>query len=133
MLDQVEGSVVSFVRDGAHDQEHVYRTAISRDPDVEVIVPPRATVVLSETAETAPTQRDRHFRCIAERGRIGWKKAPGYNKRCGAETAFGRYKHVTGYWQRTNKDWRRAPEAFVTVPVLNQTQELGDPISVQIR
>jgi hypothetical protein len=40
---------------------------INRDPDAEVIVPPRATAVLSETAETAPTQRDRHLQRIAEK------------------------------------------------------------------
>ncbi len=33
------------------------------------IVPPRSTAVPSETAETAPTQRDRHLHSIAEHGR----------------------------------------------------------------
>ena len=30
-------------------------------------------------AESAPTQRDRHQQLIAERGRMGWQKASGYN------------------------------------------------------
>src|SRR5215212_1877586 len=49
-----------------------------RHPEAIVIVPPRATAVPSATAETAPTQRDRHLQLIAERGRMGWQKASGY-------------------------------------------------------
>jgi hypothetical protein len=96
LLDQVEGPMPSFTGDGAYDQDNVYRTVIDRDPDAEVIVPPRATAVLSEMAETEPTQRDRHLQCIAERGRIGWQKASGYTKRSRVETAIGRYKQVSG-------------------------------------
>jgi hypothetical protein len=96
-------------------------------------VSPRATAVLSETAETAPTQRDRHLQCIAERGRMGWQKASGYNKRSRVETAIGRYKQVIGDGLRFRKDGRRATEVFVAVHVLNQMQELGRPISVRIK
>ena len=39
----------------------------------------------SETAATAPTQRDRHLHGIAERGRAAWQKAFGYTKRACAE------------------------------------------------
>jgi hypothetical protein len=42
-----------------------------------VIVPPRATAVPSETANAAPTQRDRHLQQIAERGRMAWQKSSG--------------------------------------------------------
>jgi hypothetical protein len=31
-----------------------------------VIIPPRSTGVPTETAQTAPTQRDRHFAMIAQ-------------------------------------------------------------------
>jgi hypothetical protein len=48
-------------------------------------VPPRASAVLSETAESAPSQRDRHLRHIAEHGRMGWQKRSGYNTRARAE------------------------------------------------
>jgi hypothetical protein len=133
LLDQVEGPVASFTGDGAYYQDHAYRTVINRDPDAEVIVPPRATAALSETAETAPTQRDRHLHCMAERGRMGWQKASGYNKRSRVETAIGRYKQVIGDGLRFRKDGRRATEVFVAVHVLNQMQELGRPISVRIK
>ena len=71
LLDQVEGPLASVTGDGAYDQDTVYGAITERDPDAAVIVPPRASAVPSEAAETEPTQRDRHLRCIAERGRIG--------------------------------------------------------------
>ena len=61
-----------------YDQDGVYGEIGERHPDAAVIVPPRASAVPSKTAETAPTQRDRHLQLIAERGRMGWQKASGY-------------------------------------------------------
>jgi hypothetical protein len=66
-----------FTGDGAYDQEAVYACVADRHPDALVIVPPRSSAVPSETAETAPTQRDRHLQLIAEHGRMGWQKASG--------------------------------------------------------
>jgi len=43
--------------------------------------------VPSATAETAPTQRDRHIQLIEERGRLGWQRAVDYGKRSLAEIA----------------------------------------------
>jgi Transposase DDE domain len=132
LLDQMEGPVVSFTGDGAYDQDSVYRAVIDRDPGAAVIVPPRATAVPSETAEAEPTQRDRHLQCIAEKGRIGWQKASGYNKRSRVETAIGRYKQVIGDGLRFRKDGRRTTEVVVGVHALNRMLELGRPISVRI-
>ena len=61
----------SFRGDGAYDQDGVYASVTVRHPEAAVIVPPRSTAVPSETAETAPTQRDRHLQLIAETGRMG--------------------------------------------------------------
>jgi hypothetical protein len=132
LLDQVEGSVASFTGDGAYDQDSVYRTVIGHNPDAAVIVPPRATAVPSETAETEPTQRDCHLQCIAEKGRIGWQKMSGYNMRSRVETAIGRYKQVIGDGLRSRKDERRVTEVAVAVHVLNRMLDLGRPISVRI-
>jgi len=41
-----------------YDQDSLYRAVTNRDPDALDIVPPGATAVPSETAETKPTQRD---------------------------------------------------------------------------
>ncbi len=54
LLDQVAGAVASIMGDGGYDQESVYADVAARHPDAAVVVPPRATAVPSETAETAP-------------------------------------------------------------------------------
>jgi Transposase DDE domain/Tn3 transposase DDE domain len=118
LLGQVEAPVASFTGDGAYDQDSVYRTVTERDPEAAVVVPPRATAVPSETAETEPTQRDRHLQCIAEKGRIGWQKVSGYTKRSRVETAIGRYKQVVGEELRLRKDRRRTTEFAVAVHAL---------------
>jgi hypothetical protein len=101
-------------------------------PEAVVIVPPRATAVASGTATTEPTQRDRHLQCVAEKGRIGWQKALGYNKRSRVEATIGLYKQVVGDGLPFRKDGRRATEVAIAVRVLNQMLELGRPISVRI-
>jgi hypothetical protein len=57
LLDQVTGPVASFTGDGAYDQDGVYASVAERHPEAAIIVPPRATAVPSQTAESAPTQR----------------------------------------------------------------------------
>jgi hypothetical protein len=54
LLDQVTGVVASFIGDGGYDQDRVYASVAERHPEAAVVVPPRATAVPSETAETAP-------------------------------------------------------------------------------
>jgi hypothetical protein len=79
-----------------------------RHPDAAVIVPPRSSAVLSETAETTPTQRDRHLQLIAERGRMAWQKASRYNLRALVEADIGRWKRVIGEALRSQTDRRQA-------------------------
>ena len=132
LLDQVAASVSSFTADGAYDQESVSAAVAERHPDAAIIVPPRSTAVPSETAEVAPTQRDRHLHSIAEHGRAAWQKASGYTKRARAEAAIGRFKQVIGDGLRSRTDQRRATEVDVAVHALNRMLELGRPISVPI-
>ena len=132
LLDQVADPVASFTADGAYDQESVYADVAERQPDADVIVPPRSTAVPSESAETAPTQRDRHLQLIAEKGRMRWQKASGYTRRARAETAISRFKRVIGDGLRSRTDERRATEMDVAVHVLNRMLELGRPNYVRI-
>src|SRR5215211_4372447 len=132
LLDQVEDPVASFTADGAYDQEGVYADVAERHPEAEVVVPPRSTAVPSESAETAPTQRDRHLQLIAEKGRMGWQKATGYNARARAEAAISRYKRVIGDGLHARTDRRRVTEVNVGVHALNRMLELGRPESVRI-
>jgi hypothetical protein len=132
LLDQVTGLVASFTGDGAYDQDGVSRSVAERHPDARVIVPPRSSAVLSETAETAPTQRDQHLQLIAEHGRMGWQRASGYNRRALAEATIGRFKRVIGDGLHSRTDQRQATEMNVGVAVLNRMLELGRPKSVRI-
>src|SRR3954447_18832610 len=127
LLDQVTGPVASVTGDGAYDQDGVYTSVSERHPEATIIVPPRATAVPSQTAESAPTQRDRHLQHIAEHGRRAWQTASGYTKRAKAEAAIGRWKQVIGDRLRAHTDERRATEVDVAVYVLNRMQELGRP------
>jgi hypothetical protein len=132
LLDQVADPVASVTADGAYDQDGVYADVAERHPEAEVVVPPRATAVPSATAETAPTQRDRHLQLIAEKGRMGWQKATGYNARARAEAAISRYKRVIGDGLHSRTDRRRVTEVNVGVHALNRMLELGRPESVRI-
>ena len=97
-----------------------------------VVVPPRATAVPSETAESEPTQRDRHLQHIADHGRMAWQKASGYTKRARAEAAIGRWKQVIGDRLRAHTEERRATEVDVAVYVLNRMLDLGRPKYVRV-
>src|ERR671938_736919 len=108
LLDQVEGAVASLTGDGAYDRADVYGAVAERHPEAAVVVPPRRDAVPSAAAATAPTRRDRHLRLIAERGRLGWQKASGYNRRALAEAAMSRYKRVIGDGLRSRTDPGRA-------------------------
>ena len=98
-----------------------------RHPDAAVVVPPRATAVPSTTAESEPTQRDRHLQHMADHGRMAWQTASGYTKRARAEAAIGRWKQVIGDGLRSRMDERRATEVAVAAHALNRMLELGRP------
>jgi DDE family transposase len=132
LLDQVEGPAASFTGDGAYDQAGVYDSVAERHPEAAVIVPPRATAVPSDTAETEPTRRDRHLRLIAKHGRMGWQKRSGYNRRAKAEAAVARWKRVIGDGLRSRTDERRATEVAVAAHVLNRMLGLGRPSYVRV-
>ena len=132
LLDQVTGPVASFTGDGAYDQQGVSAAIAARHPEAAIIVPPRATAVPSETAATAPTQRDRHLQYIAAHGRMAWQKASGYTKRARAEAIISRFKRVIGDGLRSQTDERQATEVGVAAYELNRMLELGRPNHVRI-
>jgi hypothetical protein len=118
LLDQVEGAVASFTGDGTYDHDDVYTEVVARHPDTVVVVPPRSNAVPSDSAETDPTQRDRHLGSIAERGRMGWQRASGYNWRALVEADIARFKRVIGDGLRSRTDDRQAVEVAIAVSVL---------------
>ncbi len=127
LLDQVAGPVATFIADGGYDQDGAFASVAQHHRNAAVIAPPRTTAVPSETAETAPTRRDRHLQYIAEHGRMAWQKAPGYTRRALAEATIGRWKQVVGDGLRAHTDERRATEVEVAVYTLNRMLEFARP------
>ena len=132
LLERVDGSVTSFTGDGACDRDDVYAEATARNPGAVVVVPPRASAAPSEAALSAPTQRDAHLRCIAERGRMGWRRASGYKWRALVEADVSRWKRVTGDGPRSQADGRQATEVAIAANMLNRMLELGRPEYIRI-
>ena len=97
-----------------------------------MIVPPRVDAALSETAETAPTQRDRHIQAITDKGRMAWQRDSGYNERARVEGQFARWKQVIGDGLRFHSDQARATEVAIAAQVLNRMLDLGRPDSVRV-
>ena len=92
------------------------------------MVPPRADAVLSATADTEPTQRDRHIQAIAEKGRMAWQRDSGYNERARVEGQFARWKQVIGDGLRFHSDEARA--TAIATQVLNRMLDRPDSVRV---
>jgi len=97
-----------------------------------VIIPPRATAVVSDTAVTAPIRRDRHIQMIAERGRLGWQRAVQYGRRSLVEVAMLRYKLLIGRRLRARTLPAQTVEAAVSCKVMNVMTSLGRPVTRKV-
>ena len=78
LLDQIEHEIGQVTADGAYDGDPTYETIARRDPQIEVVIPPRATAQPSAQFETDPTTRDTHLLMIQSLGRLDWQEACGY-------------------------------------------------------
>jgi hypothetical protein len=96
------------------------------------VAPPRSDAVLSDRADTAPTQRDRHIQVIADKGRMAWQRTSVYNKRAQVEGQIARFKQVIGDALRFHTDEAQASEIAIAVAVLNRMVDLGRPNSVRV-
>lgn len=132
LLDQVTGPIGAVLADGAYDGEPVYRAVAAHTPDAEVIIPPRATAVVSDTAESAPTRRDRHILTIKERGRLGWQRAVQYGRGSLVEAAMLRYKVLIGHSLRARTLPAQKAEAKAACAVINRMTSLGMPTSRKV-
>ncbi|MDO9713997.1 IS5/IS1182 family transposase, partial [Paracraurococcus sp. LOR1-02] len=70
--------------------------------------------------------------CIAERGRMGWQRASGYNDRALIEADISRWKCVIGDGLRSQTDERQATEVAIAANVLNRMLRLGCPKYVRV-
>ena len=132
LLDQIKRPIGTVLANGAYDGEPVYRAVAAHSPDAEVIIPPRSTAVPSDTAESAPSQRDRHIQRIAERGRLGWQRDVRYGRRSLGEVAMMRYKQEIGRGLRARSLPAQKIEAAVGCKVMNIMTSLGMPTTRKV-
>ena len=64
--------MASFTGDGAFDRDDVCAEVATRHAGAAVVVPPRQGAVPSTSAETDPTQRDRHLQLITKHYSPRW-------------------------------------------------------------
>lgn len=132
LLSQVDREIERFIGDGIYDQQPVYAAVEAHSPSASVIIPPRKDAVLSSTAGSSPTQRDRHLLEIESDGRFHWKRTSGYYDQADAENAFSRYKRTFGGGLRVKRDKAQEREALLGCVLLNRLRELGRPQSYRV-
>lgn len=130
LLDQINGPTVRVTADGAYDGAPTYQTIAAHGEEIEVVIPPRATAVLRGEPDS-PTQRDRHLKMIAERGRLAWQAATDYGQRSLVETTMGRYKSLIGPRLRARGFAAQQTETAIGAAVLNRMLAAGRPDSVR--
>jgi hypothetical protein len=131
LIEQIPQEIEQVTADGAYDGEPTYETIARHDPDIAVVIPPRATALPSAEFETNASARDTHLIMIESLGRLGWQDVSGYGKRALVETAMGRYKFIVGARLRA-RDWRgQKTEAAIGVAVFNRMLAAGRPNSVR--
>ena len=69
---------------------------------------------------------------IAERGRMAWQKASGYNQRAKVEASVGRYKRVISDALRSRTAQNEPTEVAIGAAALNRMLGLGRPNYVRI-
>ena len=131
LLDQIDATIASVTADGAYDGMPTYDVVASHGEDIDVIIPPHVTAVLSPEAGDNPSQRDQHIVSIAAQGRLGWQKETDYGQRALVETAMGRYKGILGPCLRARSFSGQQAEAAVGVAVLNRMLDAGRPDAVR--
>lgn len=132
LLDQIARPIGTVLADGAYDGEPVYRAVAAHSPAAEVIIPPRSTAVPSDTAGSAPSQRDRHIQRIVERGRRGWQRDVRYGRRSLGEVAMMRYKQLIGRSLRARSLPTQKAEAAVACKDMNIMTSLGMPTTRKV-
>ena len=133
LLKTIKGEIASVTADGAYDGEPVYQAIASHQPDppADVVIPPRASGVISTENAEAQSQRDRHIRLIVETGRMAWQRATGYGRRSLAETTVGRYKAIIGPKLRARLLPAQQGEVAVAAKALNRMIRVAKPASAR--
>ena len=136
LLEQVKAPVVALGGDGAYDKRKVFKALATPDQGrpIRPIIPPRKDAKIQQHGNTnaEPLPRDETIRAIRQRGRRGWKKESGYQRRSIAETQMGRYKHILGDTLRARTLPHQQTETRLGCAVLNRLRALAKPESDSI-
>ena len=67
--------VERFLADGMYDNATVYDALVDHQggESIDIVVPPRRNAVPSQTAQSAPSQRDQHIADIQDVGFFQWR------------------------------------------------------------
>jgi transposase len=131
LLDQIPGEIEQVTADGAYDGEPTYEAIVSRNSNIAVVIPPRASSTPPLELGTDASRRDVHVHTVAALGRLGWQEVTGYGRRALVETTMGRYKALIGTRLRARSDAGQRTEAAVGAAVLNRMLAAGRPSSVR--
>lgn len=129
LLDEVEDPIEEFLADGAYDGQPVYDCVEGHVSGGEgrVTVPPRSNATLSLTANSDPTQRDRHVHFIDWHGKQAWECHTDYSRRLVVENGMYRYKTIIGRRMRARDQRAQKTEAALGCKILNRMSQLGLP------
>ena len=126
LLDQIDGDVSRFIADGAYDGAPTSDVLVKLfGVDVEIIIPPAKTAVLSAEAAVNPTLRDQRISAIRTDRRMAWQVSRRYNQRSRAETQMGRWKMVIGPKLKARSFPNQKTEAKMGTQILNKITGLG--------
>ena len=126
LLDQIDRDVSCFIGDGAYDGTPTSDLLVKLfGVDVEIIIPPPKTAVLSAKAAVNPTLRDQRISAIRSGRRMAWQVSSGYNQRSRAETQMGRWKMVIGRKLKARSFPNQRTEAKIGTHILKKITELG--------
>ena len=118
--------MIRFIGDGAYDGNPTSDMLVKLlGVDVEIIIPPPKTAVLSAEAVSNPTLRDQRITAITTGGRMAWQVSSGYNQRSRAETQMGRWKMVIGPKLKARSFPNQKTEAKIGTHILNKMTGLG--------
>jgi len=129
LLEQIDTDFEQVIADGAYDGDPVTQAVLEKQPEVQVVIPPHKTAILSARGDT---QRDRHIQMIEAHGRMNWQKRTGYSERNYAELAVLRFKGIFGNTLKARALPQQKMEAWIAKEALNRMTQLGMPISVKI-
>jgi hypothetical protein len=126
LLAQIAKPIDHFTADGAYDETPVYNAVIAHSPDVDVVIPPRATAVVNDKAAA---MRNRNIQEIKDNGRMQWQKKKEYGRRNYSELGVQRYQKTFGDTMHAREFSRQQQEAMIASGALNKMTSLGMPQS----